>query len=608
MRSVETVSDIPPARPLPQSASRRRFGRWMPWLVPLLLFPTTGAAESRDEDKEPVPPAIFFAVPDEPTRVEIGVLISNSFGDRNKVVHARELLLDRYRLLAVPQLVRELEGARSDRGKNQPGLLNSTLVVGAMRDAYGPSPHLWPALDPLLRVLVSQAVYERVFAALALGSWHWPEMTETRERPKAEGWAGSRDPTPKMKESLREAGRRLANAVRDDNPQVRKAAALALAKRGGRRSANELFDAVALRGPESVPEVNWAFLLARGFLRPRTPEAFFAPFLPGRTDNNLKRAAALSMSVAMLQEGPSGDLVPWVQDHAALLRTLKKAGVNPREGPEVVFARGVLAWKKQLTEEWPEIARISVDPGVNEQTAVAAAQALLFCGTDAFRKDVLRYALGEAKRAIPRDSVLAGYLLIATMQGTDRSIEAAARYLKNSGLRPKGGRAWDVRFHAAVGLARAFAAKRITGEGRRTAALDALRAGAAKLHKEAPFRLALKAWLDVEAPKIATDVNYRPSLAGVRTLESSFTCPYALLSRDLKEVCAHRANKFTLRILGAHNVQPPKAGAADKAQTQLLFLRSYLEAYPYFSRLEFLWERGARPQPGLRSGEVGIDR
>ena len=36
-------------------------------------------------------------------------------------------------------------------------------------------------------------------------------------------------------------------------------------------------------------------------------------------------------------------------------------------------------------------------------------------------------------------------------------VSAAARYLEHPGRRPKGTRDWDVRFHASVGLARAFA-------------------------------------------------------------------------------------------------------------------------------------------------------
>lgn len=593
------------AAPALRAVGRRRRA-WRLLILVLLLAAPMGRndAEARDRDREALPPPIFFEHPDALTASEIQDYIANSFGDQNKAPRARLQLVRRYGLLSVPLLLEEVRAAVSNRTKNQSGQWNSILTLGALRDEYGPAPQLWPALEPLVKTVGGSEVYERVFAALALGCWHWPEG-ELRDRRVPDSLHS--DPTPRMRRQMINARTALVGAINHFDAQLKKAAVLALAKRGGADAANQLFAALGRLEPAAVPEVAWARLIAQGFLRARTETAFVAPFHAVGSDNNMKRAAALAMSVAMLQESPDGEPLPWVANHEKLLRTLERAGVHPVDGPEVVFARGVLAWVRQLPEEWRRIWKIAVDPGSNERVAVAASQALMFCGQGWFQKDVIKWASGGGDSTL-QEPVLAGFLLLAAMQGKEAGIAAAERYLKHGARRPKGDRTWDVRFHAAVGLARALSANRITNRTLRGRAIDAMEAGLKTVHKDAPFRVALQSWLDTHAKLVRSDQHYRPAEDSVRALEASFTCPHALLSRDLIDVCVHRVNKFTLRVFNAHNVQPVAGGGTEKAKTPLLFLRKYLETHPYFSRLEFQLDRGAREAVTLPEGATGIDR
>lgn len=583
----------------------RRRGVWLLGFIALVVAPVgLSPAEARDRDQESLPPAIFFERPDEPTETEIARLIANSFGDQNKTPEARRQLVHRYGLLSVPQLTFEVRSAVSNRTKNQSTLWNALLTLGVLRDEYGPATQLWDSLDPMTRMLSSSEVYERVFAALALGSWHWREG-ERADRKVDD--ALYRDPTPRMKRDMSDSRAALVRSMTHFDAQLKKAAVLALAKRGGAKVANQVFETLGPLDPPAVPEVAWARLLAQGFLRARTDTVFTAPFRQGGSDNNMKLAAALSMSVAMLHDSPDGQPLPWVANHANLLRVLERAGIHPVDGPEVVFARGVLAWTRQLPDEWKRIWKIAVDPKSKERVAVAASQALLFCGHGWFKKDVLAWARGDGEYTL-QEPVLAGFLLLAAMQGSKAGIEAAERYLKHAARRPKGDAAWDVRFHAAVGLARALAGGRITDRALRARAVGALEASLKAVHRDAPFRTALEAWLGEHADAIRGDAHFRPPEDSVRQLERSFTCPHALLSRDLVDVCVHRVNKFVLRVMNADNVQAVGGGGAEKAKTSLLFLKSYLTEYPYFSRLEFRMDRGAREPVRLAEGATGIDR
>ncbi|MDJ0974904.1 MAG: hypothetical protein QNJ98_10630 [Planctomycetota bacterium] len=598
-------------RPAPASnrRSRRalpgRLGRVLGCSLLLVALGPLGAVRADDPDREPLPPRTFFWQPDAQTAAEVADLLAKSFADRSKAPLARDQFVRRYKLLAVPQLVDEVRGAVAGRSTNQPVLWNTVLTLGAMRDRLGPARHLWPALEPLNRLLgASSEIFERTFGALALGSWHWTEAERqvTPETPKG-GEAHEAARTKRMKRQMDTTLRRLGDAVGDFNPYVRTAALLALAKRGGSHAGRATMDAIE-RLEGASPEVAWAALLAQAFLRERTGAPYLAALATDK--RGLKRAAGLAVSVGALQEG-AGEL-DWVKRPAKTLEALTRGELNPFDGPELVFARGVLTWQRQLNDEWEKLWQIAISPRMDSEIAVAAVQALLFCQQDWFKRSLMTWARGESGRTLS-EPVLAGFLLLAATEGNAAGVGAAARYLEHPGRRPKGTRSWDVRFHAAVGLARAFASGAIKEPTLRTQALDALRGGLRSMHKEAPFRAELERWLEAHAERITKDAHHRPEEESVRRLEQAFTCPHALLSRDLIDVCVHRVNKLTLRLFGAHNVQPTSGDSPEKSNTPLLFLRSYLEAYPYFSRLEFQWRRGARDLPSLPADDPrSIDR
>lgn len=603
-RELEAFPELVTSHPELRRAIRRDparcTGRRLAVVLLAFLLLAPGAANADDPDREALPPPIFFWQPDEQTAAEIDELLATAFGDRTKAPRARLQFVERYKLLAVPQLVDEVRAAVAGRTKNQSVLWNTLLTLCAMRDRLGPATHLWPAIDPINRVMASSEIFERTFAALALGSWHWTEAE--RQATTKGGELREAERTRRMKRDMETALRRLGDAAGDFNPLVRIAALLALAKRGGSHAGRTAMAAIG-RLTGATPEVEWAALLTQAFLRERTGTPYLAAL--ATNDRGLKRAAGLAISVGALQEG-AGDL-DWVKRPRRILDALEKGELNAFDGPELVFARGVLIWQRQLTEEWKKLWEIAVNPRMDSEIAVAAAQALLFCGQGWFEKDVMRWARGESGRSLS-EPVLAGFLLLAAMQGNADGVGAAARYLEHSGRRPKGTRAWDVRFHAAVGLARAFAAGKLVQPELRSQALDALKGGLRTVHKEAPFRQALERWIEVQGTAIEGDPHYRPPEASVRRLEGAFVCPHALLSRDLIDVCVHRVNKLTLRLFGAHNVQAVGGASADKVNTPLLFLRAYLEPYPYFSRLEFKWRRGARDLPTLPDDARSIDR
>jgi len=440
-----------------------------------------------------------------------------------------------------------------------------------------------------------------MFAALALGSWHWPEA-EQPNRDKG-GDQLYLDATPRMKQQMGEALRRLTAAAGDFNPQVRTAALLALAKRGGIHAANAVKGAAA-SASGAVPEVAWASLIAQAFLGERTGAPYLSALLQG--DRRLKRAAALAVSVGALQQG-SGE-TEWGREPGRILATLESADLRATEGPEIMFARGVLVWKHQKTERYKAIFDIAVNPRTEREVAVAATQVLLFCEQEWFKRELVRWVRGEGDFKL-RKQVLAGFLLLAASRGSAEGIEAVARYLTQPGRRPKGTREWDVRFYAAVGLARAFSEGRLVASSARAKALDALRGGLLSMHKQAPFRAALAQWLETNSVPIESDPHFRPLEQGVRRLEAAFVSRHALLSRDLTDACVHRVNRFTMRMLQVDNVQAVPAGSPEQSSTPLLILKADLEAFPYFSWREFLWERGARPAFTLGEGDPrSIDR
>ena len=65
-------------------------------------------------------------------------------------------------------------------------------------------------------------------------------------------------------------------------------------------------------------------------------------------------------------------------------------------------------------------------------------------------------------------------------------------------------------------------------------------------------------------------------------------------------------NDAVWEIFGLNALTPNKPG--EVRQQPQRYLKRYLEVYPYFSRLEFLSERGFRPLPAYEPGPLVIDR
>jgi hypothetical protein len=564
------------------------------FLLALLLLPSATHAGERD-DLESVPPALLLRDPDPGTETEITDLIANSFADRTKAPRARRQLIHRYQMWSVPALLRELTSG----GANESGMWNSILTLAGHRDTHGPAPELRPALRGLRAMLDAAEPYRKAFGALALGCWHHVDA-ETPDAPRMDPLRA--DDAATLRRAMGDSLRRLTTLVHDGHPHVRTASVLALAKRGGEAARLALQDGlnIVAEKDNAANQDSWAAQIAYGFLRPPTGKPFFEALEVD--DTLLRRSAALGLSVAMLSEGAA----PWTADQEAILDALARRTIVKRDGPEIVFARGVCAWKNQVTPEWKHIWNIAVQPSSERLVAIAAAQALLFCGESWFKKDVLKWAAGDGKFDDLEPGVLAGFLLLAAQSGKPEGLRAASEWLHNGARTPKGDRNWDVRIYAVIGLLRALSFGHFTTADERQRIIDALEAGLKIMHKDVCIRAALEAFLAVHKQKLLRDAFYRLPAESLDAFDDCFQCPYALLSRDLIDVCVHRVNAQVELMFNFDSLRPVKPG--DKTGTAQRMLKSYFDAYPYFRRLEFRVNRGARPAIPLPEGEGVILR
>ena len=109
-----------------------------------------GGPRAHADDRQPAPPKIFFPEPDAIATAEIAQLIDNSFADVNKAPVARDVLVRRFGLWSIPPLL-----ARIERDANATVVWNALLAIGSLRRNFGPSPHLWPAVPVLAKILRS---------------------------------------------------------------------------------------------------------------------------------------------------------------------------------------------------------------------------------------------------------------------------------------------------------------------------------------------------------------------------------------------------------------------------------------------------------------------
>ncbi len=270
----------------------------------------------------------------------------------------------------------------------------------------------------------------------------------------------------------------------------------------------------------------------------------------------------------------------------------------------------MIALQHQAPDEWRRLWSLAASPTTKTRVAVAAAQMLRFCDQPWFRDEIVRWA---AKPPIElKPAVLALVLLRAGEQGTPEAIDALSDWLRRRSKRPVPASRWDPRWYAVVGLLRALEAGRIRPKADRQRVVEDLeRAVAQVLEKKSAFRAALRALLEAHGAHLAgakeSELFHLPHAAR-RRVERAFTCPYDLMTSDAVAACAARVNDMVQDLFGLDGIFPWKPGEPQTKQMPERFLKRYLDAYPYFSRLEFRERRGARPYPTLEDPSRGIDR
>jgi len=588
-------------------------------LAPLLLlaggalFGGSPARAAEDEQRpnrnlEPLPRAVAFGVTDEGRfNVKAAEIIEHeiqrTFASLGEVTGGRALLVRRFGVLSVPALRTSMV-----RAQNVTETWNAILTVGALRDAEGAAVEIKAALKPLLRHLtdIHSEIHIRGFAALTLGCFPWPEGVVPKRYREMVDWynpvPGPALATDQAARTLQEARRGIVLRVSDKQMFNSVAALFALAKMGGEDARKELLANLPAVFANSAPKR--ALLLARAFLREADSKPFFGPDGLKNDESRIRSSAALALAVAMLQVKPAA----WTLDGGAMLKKLRTTHPLASSDDENVFARGVCAYVNQQNEQWKKLWECAITPSTKRNCAGAASQMLIFCELPWFKEAVVKQA------AKPGDSmkepVLALSLLRAGRAGTPEARDVTLRWLKSKSRRPASNSRWDPRWYAAIGLLRALQDGRLSGQAERVEAIETLRGAVEKtIHKSAAIHPVLERVLAEHGDRITAPKDaalYRLPRAALDEVEQSFVCPYGLLAGDPIDACVRRVNDALWEVFGLNALTPNKPG--EVRQQPQRYLKRYLEAYPYFSRLEFLPERGFRPLPAYEPGPLVIDR
>jgi len=401
-----------------------------------------------------------------------------------------------------------------------------------------------------------------------------------------------------MQAALDRALRTLAARLGDDNDGVRTAAVLALAKRGG-DGARAALPATAL-GLGYEP----SRLLAWAFLEHPDPAPLYAGLADPRT--SMRAVAALAFAVALLQESPAAWTEPTPENRRRILGALGGPRIlSLDDGAEAAFARGVCAERWQDADEWKWLWRRISLANTEDPVAVAACQALVHCQEDWFPDEALRAVRAGGRL---KDPVLALLLLRLGADGGEAGVEACAKWLTSKSMRPAPDERFDPRWYAAAGLLRALRDGRVRTPAARAEALEALRRSLRVMSPDASARIELERVLQAHGDRLESEPSHLLPAAEVQSFESACRCPYGLLVRDIVDACVHRVNAFVSGAFGLTNL--PEGGGVDMTRLQpQRYLKKYLEAHPYFSRLEFRDGRGMRPHPRLdASGPEALDR
>jgi len=558
------------------------------------------------EETQPSPPLVFFTQPDTQTAADIEELVDTSFGDVTKVVAARDALVRRFGVLAVPALV-----ARVEAGANETLVRNSVLTLALLRERYGPCQYLWPGIRPLVKTLAKEGSdpWRRVFAALALGTFYGPQTVRRGGLSRE----GTRAGAEKAVEDLVAGNAALVRALSDSFGPVASAAALAIGKIGGM----ELSTARAVHRKSfplpATPEAHVADLLSLGLLRGDEDVALALALKDA--DKRIRAAAALAVAcwaVAESEVRTSRELPGALAARAHEMETLLEPSqnsllrMNDWDGAEAIFARAALALLTGRMETWEEIYAFALTTA-EPKTAVAAAQALLFAPVQSPVRGKMAEMAGRPKvGSLLQAPVLGAFLLVAGEDGTPIGVKACRQFLRDRSREPRArvGVDYDVRYYAAIGLVRGLLLGRIAPESRGTA-IDALREGRDGLVPGEPhgFRERLEDLAKPLAKAFANDPDARPDANAAGLLQAAFDDPDALVARDPIDVAVHRLNRAVDVVFGLDALPKAVAGAPGGPRTpsredqELRFLLGWLDAAPYFTRLDLLRDRGRIPVP-----------
>lgn len=573
------------------------------FVVPAVLAAVAvgvGAPSARADDRQPVPPRIFFPEPDAATTAEIATLVENSFGDVNKAPVARDVLVRRFGLWAVAPLL-----ARIEKDANGTIVWNSILTIGSLRRVLGPSPHLWPAVPVLTKVLRGGGEpTRRAFAALALGEFYGPDLA--RIGPGSRD--GTREGWQKAQAALTEGAGELAARLLDGEPTVQTAATLALGKIGGPEAGARLL--AFLHG--SPGQAHWApraaRLLAAGLLL-RDDEGLFVAAVK---DAVMKNRAGAALGVALwavahvFGEGtelPATALARAAEFDAVLDPVRNTAIRGGEDGAEAIFARGALAHVSGRADVWSEIYAAATTPSTEAVVAVAAAQALMFAPRQSSVRRQIAELIARPRSGLQREpAVVAGFLRIAGSDGTPVGVRACREFLANKARDPRGRADWDVRFYAVLGLCEALEAGRVESADR-IEAIDAIGEATRTLVPGEPgartFRSVLEEVLGRGArDALASDAGQRlPDKARSR-LVAAFADPDAMAAVDPIDAVLDRLNDQVWLLFGLDGVKPAATGGVGGPRQPRTddeperFLMGWLTREPYFTRVDLHRARG----------------
>jgi hypothetical protein len=280
--------------------------------------------------------------------------------------------------------------------------------------------------------------------------------------------------------------------------------------------------------------------------------------------------------------------------------------LQDRDGAEVTFARGMLARLTGRLETWDELFVLATKESTDRVTAVAAAQALLFAPPpphSRVREQMAEHAGRTNSGRALKEPVLAAFLAVAGGDGTAEGARACHEFLTNRARNPTGRLDYDVRYHAALGLVRAFAAGRVAPEARADA-VDALMKAALHHLVAGPgrtFRSVLEDLVKPAGAALAAPGGVLPAGAPA-LLEATVSDPDGLLARDPVDVALVRLDAFVrsvfhLDALKAAAKATPDGRVPTRDDQSLRFLLGWMEAGPYFGRLDFRRDRGRIPAP-----------